>query len=66
MRSKIIKVFTLAAFAAGMVGTAAPAAQASTCHIANPELDYLLCDKVLEPAVATVCRVLTKVPDCVQ
>ena len=65
MRSKVFKVFTVAAFAAGMIGTAAPA-QASTCHIANPELDYLLCDKILEPAVATVCRVLTKVPDCVQ
>ena len=64
MKSKVMKVLAVAAFAAGMVGAAAPA-QASTCAASNPTVDYVVCDTIYNPVVGTACRAIQKwFPNC--
>lgn len=63
MKSKVFKLFTVAAFAAGMIGSAAPA-QASTCIAADPTVDYVLCDVVYPATFGTVCRAVEKWGGC--
>jgi hypothetical protein len=63
LRSKVIKLLAVAAFAAGMVGSAAPA-QASTCAAADPTVEYVVCDVVYTPVVGGVCGALEKWGGC--
>ena len=65
MKSKVFRIVAVAAFAVGMVGSAAPA-QATTCAMSDPTLDHVFCDTVYNPVVGTACRAVSKVADCVQ
>jgi hypothetical protein len=51
-----------------LVGALVPVggiAQASTCQVADPTLDFVVCDTVVNPTTRIVCRVVNKVGiDC--
>jgi hypothetical protein len=61
LRLKVAIVAAVAAF--GIVPLASPA-QASTCAVFDPTLEYVVCDVVYTPVVGTVCGALEKWGGC--
>ncbi len=53
MRSRVTKLILVGAVVASLSGMAAPA-NASTCQTAV--LDKVICDTVVEPAMAALCK----------
>jgi hypothetical protein len=60
---KVTRLLALAAFAAGMVGAAAPA-HASTCAAFDPTVEYVVCDVAYNQAAGTLCGALKKWGGC--
>ena len=59
-----LKVAIVAAVAAlGIIPMASPA-QASTCAVYDPELEYVVCDLIYKPVVGTACGLLSKWGGC--
>lgn len=59
MRSRIVKLLAVAAFAVSMFGSATPA-HASTCAWADPTVEQIYCDTIWNPTMSAVCGVVHK------
>jgi hypothetical protein len=55
LKKRMSKAFVMLAVTAALALPAAPA-QASTCHISQPDADRIFCDTVWAPVARTLCN----------
>lgn len=63
--SRSLRRLGLVLVMAGSLFPLAAPAHASTCKVSDPDLEYVVCDTVVEPTMRVVCTVVNKAKlDC--